>query len=69
MIRPELQTDKPLGRGLSSIRGDSPLAAPGVKGDGDPGLPYTPGNQRMAGSRIKGIQQVDPTFFQTIFPG
>ena len=69
MLVPDINNSKPLGRGLSSLKGDTPPPLPATLGDSDPGLPYLPGNMRMAGSKIKGIMQIDPTFIKKHFPG
>jgi hypothetical protein len=69
VISPEVNQSKPLGRGLSSIAGDAPPALRALRGDGDPGIPRTPGDMRMAGSKIKGIMQIDPAFIKRMFPG
>jgi len=69
MINPlENQPERPvLGKGLGYIRGDEDLTMRPLPGDFMPGLPYAPGSRRMAGQRIKGIEQVDPTIFAKLF--
>lgn len=69
MINPlEGQQERPvLGKGLGYIRGDEEVSLRPMPGDFMPGLPYTPGSSRMAGQKIKGIEQVDPTIFAKLF--
>lgn len=58
---------EPAGRGLGSLPGDEDLSMNYVPGDFAPGTPYAPGSMRMAGDKIKGLQQLDPTIFQKLF--
>lgn len=69
MINPldEQISPEPTGRGLGALPGDEDLSLDYVRGDYDPGTPYTPGSMRMAGDKIKGLQQLDPTIFQKLF--
>lgn len=69
MINPlEGQEERPiLGKGLGYLRGDEDLAIRPMPGDFEPGLLYVPGNRRMAGQKIKGIEQIDPAIFAKLF--
>ena len=55
------------GRGLGARRGDYEPGLRPLPGDGTPGTRALPGDYRMAGSRIKGIQQLDPLIFKKLF--
>lgn len=55
------------GRGLGALAGDFEPGLRPLPGDGVPGNRPLPGDYRMAGSKIKGMQQVDPTIFDKLF--
>lgn len=57
----------PRGRGLRSLTGDYEPDLRPIPGDEEPGIRANPGDYRMAGSRIKGLQQADPTIFKKLF--
>lgn len=57
----------PRGRGLRFLAGDYEPGVRPMPGDVEPGMRPIPGDYRMAGSRIKGIQQADPTIFKKLF--
>jgi hypothetical protein len=58
---------EPRGRGLGALPGDFEPGLRPLLGDGEPGIRPAPGDYRMAGSRIKGLQQIDPTVFEKLF--
>ena len=55
------------GRGLGALAGDFEPGLRPLPGDREPGIRPAPGDYRMAGSRIKGLQQIDPTIFKKLF--
>jgi len=55
------------GRGLGARTGDYEPGLRALPGDGAPGTRPLPGDYRMAGSRIKGMQQYDPLIFKKLF--
>ena len=55
------------GRGLGRIRGDETLGLRALPGDYEPGNRPLPGDYRMAGSKIKGLEQYDPMIFKKLF--
>lgn len=57
----------PRGRGLKAKPGDYEPGIRPLPGDGTVGTAPLPGDYRMAGSRIKGIQQLDPLIFKKLF--
>jgi hypothetical protein len=59
----------PRGRGLGYIPGDYEPGLRPLLGDSEPGTSLMPGNyRRMAGSKIKGLAQIDPALFAMLFP-
>lgn len=72
MINPFQEIDielKPTGRGIRSLPGDREPGLPDLPGDFEPGIRPAPGDyRRMAGSRLKGLSQLDPTIFAKLFP-
>lgn len=75
MINPFLEEDDfelpqgPRGRGLKRLRGDErDLDLRSLPGDIQPLLGASPGEFRFAGSKIKGLAQLDPTIFAKLFP-
>lgn len=68
MIDPLEGTEVPVrGRGLRSRSGDFEPGLRPLSGDSLPGVRPLPGDYRMAGSKIKGMQQLDPTIFDKLF--
>lgn len=57
----------PRGRGLGARTGDYEPGLRPLPGDGTPGTRPLPGDYRMAGSKIKGLQQIDPLIFEKLF--
>lgn len=58
-----------MGRGLRYLQGDTEPGLRRLPGDGEPGVTVAPGDyRRMAGSRLKGLAQLDPTIFAKLFP-
>ena len=55
------------GRGLGARTGDYEPGLRALSGDGAPGTRPLPGDYRMAGSKIKGMQQYDPLIFKKLF--
>lgn len=55
------------GRGLGARTGDYEPGLRALPGDGAPGTRPLPGDYRMAGSKIKGMQQYDPLIFKKLF--
>lgn len=56
------------GRGIRRLRGDEDLSLPSLPGDIEPLISSAPGDFRFAGSKIKGLAQLDPTIFSKLFP-
>lgn len=57
------------GRGIRRLRGDErDLDLRSLPGDIQPLLGEAPGEFRFAGSKIKGLSQLDPTIFAKLFP-
>lgn len=68
------QNVRPRGRGLRRIRGDEQPGIRPVRGDEPVGTGPMPGDTRpsrrhgrMAGSRIRGLAQNDPTIYARLF--
>ena len=57
----------PRGRGLGAMPGDFEPGLRSLPGDVEPGVRPLPGDIRFAGSRIKGLEQVDPTIYAKLF--
>lgn len=69
MINPlENQEISPLERGIAFLPGDFVPGIRGMPGDYPVGQRPLPGDYRFAGSKIKGLQQIDPTIFEKLFP-
>ena len=60
--------DVPRGRGLGYQQGDYAPAMRPLPGGLEPGTGLMPGDVRLAGSKIKGLAQYDPTIFAKLFP-
>lgn len=58
---------RPQGRGLGARTGDYEPGLRRLPGDDSPGTRPLPGDYRMAGSKIKGMQQLDPLIFKKLF--
>ena len=56
------------GRGIRRLRGDEDLRLRSLPGDIEPFIGAAPGEFRFAGSKIKGLSQLDPTIFAKLFP-
>lgn len=56
-----------LGRGLGRLRGDTEPGIRPMPGDFEVGERPLPGDYRMAGSRIRGLEQYDPMIFKKLF--
>lgn len=68
MINPLGEREVPVrGRGLGAKPGDYEPGLRPLPGDGAPGTRPLPGDYRMAGSRIKGLSQLDPLIFKKLF--
>ena len=55
------------GRGLGARTGDYEPGLRALPGDGAPGTRPLPGDYRIAGSKIKGMEQYDPLIFKKLF--
>ena len=68
MINPLQGQDVPIrGRGLGRHTGDYEPGLRPLSGDVPPGTRPLAGDYRMAGDKIKGIQQLDPLIFKKLF--
>lgn len=56
------------GRGIRRLPGDEDLRLRSLPGDIEPFVGAAPGEFRFAGSKIKGLSQLDPTIFAKLFP-
>lgn len=55
------------GRGIRRLAGDTVPGIKGAPGDSPLGEKPLPGDYRMAGSKIKGMAQYDPTIYKKLF--
>jgi hypothetical protein len=58
----------PRGKGLRRLRGDEDLRLRSLPGDIEPFIGASPSEFRPAGSKIKGLAQLDPTLYAKLFP-